>query len=113
MNHRKLVILIATLGAVLCFSFWPVQSGLKATVNCPSNADCPNPPELTPRLFYLLEGQPWHNNAGFTSKAEYCKLAVQCTNYHVDVPLSIIVGAVGGSLIGAYSIKKRFMRAKK
>lgn len=99
MRINKLFLTLTIIGAALTFSLWPIQSGLKPVVNCPYEADCPNPSELTPRLFYLAQGKPWHSDGGFTSRAEYCQLAVRCTNYHVDIPLSIIVGSgIGAGL---------------
>lgn len=110
MRDNKLLIIFIIVGALVVFSLWPVQSGLKPIINCPRNADCPNPPEYTSRILYLEKGQPWHNDGGFVSRKEYCQLAAKCTNYHADIPLSLIIGAGIGA--GVSLVLRNFLPRK-
>lgn len=56
--------------------------------------------------------QPWHNEAGFSSKAEYCHITNMCTNYHFDIPISIGMGAIIGVLIGKFLDKRDYFSIK-
>lgn len=111
MRRTKILIISSILGAFLAFSIWPVLSGAKISPGCRDNplADCIPVEQTSPRILYYLSGQNF-DYAGFDSRDQYCDIVGSCKLERIYVPLSILVGAISGAIIGITYIKlKKFI----
>jgi hypothetical protein len=101
MQKTKVIVITSIVGAILAFCFWPVLSGLEILSDCRDNpvADCPSAEKISPRITYILNGQRF-DNSGFASRSQYCDIAESCKSELVYVPLSLLIGAIGGAVAG-------------